>query len=150
MIYLVDTNVLLRYADRADPQHLTARRVVAGLREEHTLCTTSQNLVELWNVMTRPLDRNGFGKTPVEAEPLLEITEQLFPRVADPPDLYERWRKLVVRFGVSGVRVHDARLVAVMLAHDVSWILTFNAKDFKRYAELGIRARDPAAVRSVD
>lgn len=98
--------------------------------------------------MTRPAEGNGFGKTPSEAEPLLELTEQLFPRVADPPDMYERWRQLVVRFGVCGVQVHDARLVAVMLAHDVSWILTFNAKDFKRYAEVGIRALDPAAVRS--
>ncbi len=103
-------------------------------------------MVEFWNVMTRPADRNGFGKTPSEAEPLLHLTEQLFPRLADPLDTYDRWRELVVRFGVSGVQVHDARLVAVMLGNEVSHVLTFNANDFKRYAEIGIEATDPAAV----
>ncbi len=30
-------------------------------------CYTSQNLGEFWNVLTRPIDRNGFGLTPAEA-----------------------------------------------------------------------------------
>lgn len=32
------------------------------------------------------------------------------------------WRRLVVNYGVSGVQVHDARLVATMLVHDVTHI----------------------------
>ncbi len=96
--------------------------------------------------MTRPVDRNGFGKTPSEAKPLLELTEQLFPRLADPADTYERWRELVIRFEVSGVQVHDARLVAVMLGHEISDILTFNGRDFDRYAEIGVKAIDPESI----
>jgi len=34
---------------------------------------------------------------------------------------------------VSGRQVHDARLAAVMLAHGVSHVLTFNVEDFRRY-----------------
>lgn len=51
-----------------------------------------------------------------------------------------------MRFGVSGVKVHDARLVALMLTNDIVRILTFNAADFRRYQVLGIRAIDPGEV----
>jgi len=39
---------------------------------------------------------------------------------------------------------HDARLVAAMLAHGVTHILTFNDTDFRRYA--GITPVVPAAI----
>jgi hypothetical protein len=32
-----------------------------------------------------------------------------------------------------GVNVHDARLVAAMIAHGVTHVLTANVKDFARY-----------------
>jgi len=32
--------------------------------------------------------------------------------------------------------LHDARLVAAMLAHPVKYILTFNDKDFARYTDI--------------
>jgi predicted nucleic acid-binding protein len=51
----------------------------------------------------------------------------------DTPDIYPEWRRLVLAIGVSGRQVHDARLAAVMRAHGVTHILTFNASDFTRY-----------------
>jgi predicted nucleic acid-binding protein len=39
----------------------------------------------------------------------------------------------VVRHGVLGSRVHDARLVASMNVHGIRRILTFNTGDFARY-----------------
>jgi len=39
---------------------------------------------------------------------------------------------------VEGVQVHDARLVAAMMAHEIPQILTFNYKDFKRYREISV------------
>jgi predicted nucleic acid-binding protein len=38
--------------------------------------------------------------------------------------------------GVSGVQVHDARLVAAMRVHGVKSILTFNDRDFTRYTDI--------------
>lgn len=35
-----------------------------------------------------------------------------------------------------GVNVHDARLVAAMLVHGLTHILTFNISDFARYSEI--------------
>ena len=40
------------------------------------------------------------------------------------------------RYDVRGRQVYDARLVAVMLVHNISQILTFNITDFKRYQEI--------------
>jgi predicted nucleic acid-binding protein len=46
--------------------------------------------------------------------------------------------------GVSGVQVHDARLVAAMRVHGVKRILTFNERDFARYAD--VEAVHPRSV----
>lgn len=138
---LVDTNVLIRFADSADPYHPAARSAVEGERERHDLRVLAQNLVEFWNVMTRPQTRNGFGHSIEQASRQLGWIEELFPRVPDPPDLYERWRTLVVQFGVSGSQVHDARIVAAMQSLGITKILTFNGQDFSRYAPLGVDAQ---------
>ena len=144
MIYLVDTNVLLRFADRSYLCYLRVRAAVRTLRAAgHRLRATPQNCVEFWNVATRPADRNGLGLEPADADRLLRLVERLFPVLPDVPAVYPQWRQIVVAFGVSGVQVHDARLVAAMTVHGVSHILTFNVADFVRYATLGIVAVDP-------
>jgi predicted nucleic acid-binding protein len=145
LAYLVDTNILVRLAVSADPRHLSARRAVETLQDEG-LYVTGQNFVELWNVVTRPVENNGLGQTATVADQVLRSFEQAFPRLPESEEVYDRWRELIVRFGVSGVKVHDARLVASMLAHDIFRILTFNAADFRRYEVLGIHAIDPGAL----
>jgi hypothetical protein len=44
----------------------------------------------------------------------------------------------VVTEGVSGVQVHDARLVAAMHVHQIGSLLTLNVQDFRRYGEIDI------------
>jgi predicted nucleic acid-binding protein len=147
VIYLVDTNVLLRFADRTHPLHLTVRAAVRKLRTGgHTLRATFQNFVEFWNVATRPTARNGLGLTPAGVDRLLRLVERIFPMLADSQAVYPEWRRLVVTFGVSGVQVHDARLVAAMTVHGVTHILTLNTSDFARYAPIGVMAVDPMTV----
>ena len=147
MIYLADTNVLLRFADRAHPLHPIIRAAVRTLRAgRHKLRATPQNFVEFWNVATRPIERNGFGLVPARADRLLRLVERLFPLLPDSPAVYPEWRRLVVSFGVSGVQVHDARIVAAISVHGVTHILTFNTTDFVRYSTRGIVAVDPTIV----
>src|SRR6185436_13018204 len=103
-------------------------------------------LIEFWNVATRPVENNGLGQAPTAADQALKQIERAFLYLPDTPEIYEVWRDLVVRFGVSGVKVHDTRLVALMLASDIRQILTFNANDFRRYEELGITVLDPGQI----
>lgn len=139
MIYLVDTNILLRFVERRHPLHSVVRAKVRVLRQEgHDLRITPQNSAEFWNVATRPVERNGFGLTPEQADRALHLLERLFPVLHDSTAHYAEWRRLVVQYTVSGVQVHDARLVAAMRTHNVSHLLTFNATDFVRYRAEGI------------
>ena len=44
--------------------------------------------------------------------------------------------ELCRRFTFGGRQVHDANIVATMLAHSERRLLTFNAVDFQRFAEM--------------
>ena len=77
---------------------------------------------------------------------MLRLIERLFPLLPDAPTLYSEWRRIVVTFKVSGIQVHDARIVAAMKANDVTHVLTFNTKDFTRYASEGIIAVEPTTT----
>jgi predicted nucleic acid-binding protein len=143
MPILVDTNILLRVLNRDDAQHALTRNAVRSLksRGEQNL-TTLQNVSEFWNVCTRPqAARGGLGLNPEEAERRLRILERSFTVLPEPPNLYSTWRQLVVSHSILGVQVHDAKLVAAMMLHGITDILTFNGKDFARYP--GINAISP-------
>ncbi len=142
---LVDTNILLRIARRSDPQHNLIYTALAKLSLAGTILHyTHQNVAELWNVMTRPAARNGFGLTAAEAESEVRAIEAGMSFLAENEAVYREWRKMVVQHAVSGVQVYDARLVAVMRVHAVSYILTLNVDDFTRYGEA--RAMHPSSV----
>ncbi len=147
MIYLADTNILLRFSDRSHTLHGVVRNAIRKLRRNsNRIVTAPQNCVEFWNVATRPAAKNGFGFSPSDADRKLRLVERIFPLLNETPLIYPEWRRLVVAFGVSGVQVHDARIVAAMIANSVTHVLTFNTSDFVRYASEGIVAIDPASV----
>jgi predicted nucleic acid-binding protein len=142
---LVDTNVLLRVARGSDPQHKLIDTALAKLAlEGATLHYTHQNIAELWNVMTRPVARNGFGLTVADAEREVRVIEAGMSLLPDDEAIYREWRRIVVQHAVSGVQVYDARLAAAMLVHGIGCILTLNVTDFGRYA--GITAVHPSGV----
>ncbi len=144
MIHVPDTNVLLRFAYRPDPQHAGVLSAIRKLKNGgNEIYILPQNCVEFWNVCTRPTSRNGFGLSIQQANHSLRLVERIFPLLPDNARVHQEWRKLVLSFGVSGVQVHDARIVAAMLVHQVAHILTFNTLDFARYSSIGIFAVDP-------
>lgn len=145
MDVLADTNVILRRLQRANPEHRQARDAITRFSKEgNRVCVTSQNLIELWVVSTRPVENNGLGLTPAQAERVVARLEGSVFRLPDTDDVYPEWRRLVVTHGVSGKKAHDARLVAAMTVNRITHILTFNAGDFARYT--GINVIDPARL----
>lgn len=147
MIYLVDTNVLIRVAFRSQALHQVARAAVLKLRQNgNELQTASQSCLEFWNATTRPQANNGLGCSIADADRFLRFVERVFTRIPDHPNVYPAWRSLVKTFRVSGVKVYDARLAAVMQVHGITHILTFNTKDFARYATAGIVAVNPSTI----
>jgi len=134
MRILLDSNILIRWLDSGDPlQPLVDRAVDSLIRTGALPCYTSQNLGEFWNVLTRPLDRNGFGLTPLEADRRTRMIEDQIPILPDDPRVHLVWRGLLVAHAISGVQVHDARIAAAMQVHGVKRILTLNTRDFARF-----------------
>ena len=145
MDVLVDTNVLVRRLNRRDPQYRDARAALKTLSQRgDKVCIVAQNIIELWSVCTRPTDRNGFGLSTAVADRVTERIEASFQFLPETHAIYTAWREIVVHHAVSGLKVHDARLVAAAVAHGVKSILTFNGADFRRYAQ--IEVLDPSSV----
>jgi len=134
MPYLADTNILLRLLQRSDSDHTLACSALRTLRQHgERVYFAPQNLVEFWRVCTRPTSANGFGLTVAETDRRARVVERLFSLLPEGPAVHAEWRRLGVLHAVSGVQVHDARLVALMYVHGVPNLLTFDVSDFARY-----------------
>jgi predicted nucleic acid-binding protein len=136
-LYLIDSNILIRWVQPGDSGFPVAAASIEWLeRSRDVPCYTSQYLGEFWNTLTRPANRNGYGLSPVEANRCAISLESRLRLLPDGLAVHQEWRRLLVDYRVSGVQVHDARLVASMRVHGVMRILTFNIKDFARYDEI--------------
>lgn len=145
MRVLVDTNILLRSAQPNHPLCSQASHAVSKLlRQKDSVFFCPQNIAEFWNVATRPAGLNGLGFSHEEA--LQEVTsiEGVLTLLPDVPAIYPMWKQIVHDHAVQGVKVYDARLVAIMRVYAVESILTFNAVDFRRYGS--ISTLHPAAM----
>ena len=134
MSYLLDTNILLRSTTLEDPlSKLIVGAIERLIIDNQELYIAPQNLIELWNVFTRPVSSNGFGKTISEAALELERLKNTFTLLEDCSSVYTIWEQLVREYEVKGVNVHDTRLVAFMQVHNIDRLLTLNTKDFQRF-----------------
>jgi predicted nucleic acid-binding protein len=109
--YLADTNLLLRLSDGASPQHPMAAQALASLfREHHEVFITAQNIIESWAVATRPVTVNGLGWTVEQTRLEVQALRERFPFLADSPEIFTEWMRLVDMNHVAGKRAHDARI----------------------------------------
>ncbi|MBE0543019.1 MAG: type II toxin-antitoxin system VapC family toxin [Verrucomicrobia bacterium] len=144
--YLADTNLLLRLADPASPQHSIATQALAGLlRQGDEIFLTPQNFIEFWAVATRPVAANGFGWTSERTLKEVAGLQARFPLLPDSPEIFTRWLELVKQLPVHGKRVHDARMVAVLQAHAVEQLITFNISDFTTFSAI-VSLVDPRSL----
>jgi predicted nucleic acid-binding protein len=145
-MYLVDTNILIRFLLRGDPAYPHIRQAVRVLKaRREQLVTTSQNIAEFWNVCTRPTtSRGGLGMSIESTVHRVRLLERHFRVLPDTPAVYQEWKALVSVHKVMGVQVHDARLVAAMTINGVTRVLTINVADFSRYP--GIKVLAPSDI----
>lgn len=143
MSYAVDTNVLARNIQENHPMQAAAVGALEALRlrgaELHVL---AQNLYEFWAIATRPPEHNGLGLSIAEAQAELEKIKNLFRFVADVPEIYPEWERLVTQYSVIGRNAHDASIAAAMNIHGITHLLTFNGADFKRFQGITVVAPD--------
>lgn len=132
---VVDTNVLVHSSVTASPHHGKARDALARLATEGPIAISRQILREFLSVTTRP-------QSWARAATLAEATHNTdgfirrFAVLEDGPAVWGELMALARAFSFSGKQVHDANIVATMLAHGETRLLTFNGADFRRFESL--------------
>lgn len=137
MSYLLDTNILLRLRDSVDSRYhecVAAVDLLRGRGEGLFVC--AQILAEFWVVLTRPCDVNGCGLVFDDAITAIGKVRAVFRCLTEPPDIADSWLQVISENKVMGKPAHDARIVALMLAHGITHILTLNTADFARYSDI--------------
>ena len=129
----VDTNVIV-YARFTDaPWHDSARESLQRIAESPEVQRISRQVLrEYLATATRPQAWGGSLST-AEALADVERLRDTFDVLEDGPQVTERLLTLCREVPVSGRQVHDANIVATMLAHGERRLLTFDAADFRRY-----------------
>jgi predicted nucleic acid-binding protein len=131
MSILIDTNVLLRRAQPASPQHQLAIDALQALVvADVEMCLLPQVIYEYWVAATRPLAANGLEMAIPIVEQAVDELLQDFTLLKDERGIFGRWRSLVVAHRILGKNAHDARLVAAMQRHGLTNLMTFNKQDF--------------------
>ena len=90
------------------------------------------------------MNANGLGLSPEQTARYVDRFQTIFRLLPETAEIFPTWRRIVLDQRVSGIHVHDARIVAAMTVHRVSKILTFDLDDFKRHA--GITVVHPSSV----
>ena len=131
----VDTNVLVYAAVRSSPFRDRARAALAGAAAGGTLSLSRQVLREYIAAMTRP---QTWGKPLTLTEAMADAAAfvQRLLILEDGPPVWDQLVQLSRAYSFGGRQVHDANVVATMLAHGESRLLTFNAADFRRFSTL--------------
>ena len=131
----LDTNVLVRARFEAAPSHDSARRrmIRAGEGNE-ALRISRQVLREYLATVTRPQPWSPAVSMDVALDHVARL-EAGFDVLEDGPSVTNTLATLCRDVPVAGKQVHDANIVATMLAHGERRLLTFNAGDFRRYGE---------------
>ena len=129
----VDTNVLVYARVLEAPNHEAARarleRAIAGPDPVHI---SRQVMREYLAVMTRP-QTWAAAMTREQVLGDVERLEASFHVLEDGPAVTDSLVALCRDVAVGGRQVHDANIVATMLTHGESRLLTFNTADFRRY-----------------
>jgi predicted nucleic acid-binding protein len=129
----VDANILIRlYNEHVDQHEEVTRRMQALELVFDKIWISRQVLREYLSTMSRP---QPWG-LPVPAKDLLsqmtEFEESFW--VADETQAVSKqlWR-LIDTVRVGGKQIHDANIVATMLAYGITHLYTLNRSDFERF-----------------
>jgi hypothetical protein len=133
---VVDTNVLVYSTVLGNPWYDQARQWLAALQNSGShLCTTTQILREYMVVLTRgSVFEKSFGVDQVLGQ--IEALLLSLTILDEPVEAAELLRVLVRRYQIQGKSIHDANVIAVMLAHGLRRLATYNPSDFQRFDEI--------------
>lgn len=131
----IDTNVLIYSRIIEAPLHDVAGESLERARLSNEPLRISRQIIrEYVSVVTRPQT----WLNPLTSEEVLEEIDWLtsqFEILEDGPEVTQWLITLLREVSVGGRQIHDANIVATMLAHGEHRLMTFNISDFRRYGD---------------
>jgi predicted nucleic acid-binding protein len=132
---MLDTNVLLAATDKGRAEHHDALTIVSDWAAARAvLCTSGQVLREYLAVATRPTSKDGLGLAMPDALANVRAIRERSTLLAEDRSVADRLAGLLADVECTGKQVHDANLVATMLVHGISDLVTMNVADFARFS----------------
>lgn len=130
----VDTNVLVYASAAGAPERQRAIEALTHHGAEERLRISRQILREFVAVITRP-QLWARQSSANEAATAAIALASAFEVLEDKPAVWEQLVGLCRRVPFGGRQVHDANVVATMLAYGERRLLTFNDADFRRFVD---------------
>jgi predicted nucleic acid-binding protein len=131
---MLDTNVLLAATDAERRGHGDAVLILNEWPVRGTsLCVSVQVLREYLAAATRPVESNGLGVPVPEALANVQSFRDRATLLPESGRVIDRLVNLLRDVACAGKQIHDANVVATMLAHNVRAVVTMNFKDFARF-----------------
>ena len=131
----IDTNILVKSRILEAPDHDIARaRLERAFRNQEPMRISRQVLREYLSVVTRPQS----WPIPITRDDALDDVKRLmdaFEMLEDGPVVTDMLIELCREVSVRGRQIHDANIVATMLAYGEGRLMTFNTADFRRYGD---------------
>ena len=131
----IDTNILV-YANVIEtPFHEQALAVINSAHEAgRTIWISRQVIREYLVTLTRAQVFENLPRTTVLKQ--MDQFVERFQVADDTAAVTTQLVKLMGDFKIGGKQVHDANIVATMLAYDIPCLLTHNVKDFQRFGQV--------------
>ncbi len=132
----LDTNILISAVLQESPRYFHARGVLRRLEEmDVEVWVSRQVLRELLAVLSRP---QAFTN-PLQLADVLAVAQEYedqFVVAEDQSLVTQQLYLLLDKVECGGKQIHDANIVATMLAYGVPQIVTYNLADFRRFEGL--------------
>ena len=131
----IDTNVLVNSRILEAPEHDIARASLQRAFQDREPMRISRQIIrEYLSVVTRP---QTWPIAMTREDALNDVSRLIsaFEILEDGPVVTESLVALCREVSVGGRQIHDANIVATMLAHGERRLLTFNTADFRRYGD---------------
>jgi predicted nucleic acid-binding protein len=131
---MLDTNVLLAATDKGRAEHEQALKIFNDWPGRGTtLYTSGQIMREYLAVATQPAGKNGLGLKLADALANVHAFRGRTSLLAEDGKVADRLLALLADVACGGKQVHDANVVATMLAHGIDTVVTINLDDFTKF-----------------
>ena len=129
----VDTNILASALLPEAPRYFHARGILRRLAEADAEVWISRQVIrEYLATMTR-YEQKWSNVTRAALIDAVRTLERHYFVAEELPIVAEQLYFLLGQVPTGGKQVHDANIVATMIAYDVRTLLTYNLDDFKRF-----------------